>query len=116
MDEFGWWDLERISTDTGLQFTLTELKEECQTHGVYLMLVAPKYQEMNGQNEVTRRTLRTIEHSLIVHDRFLEAYIHFAIMYTTYHIFLVLPIKDLINEDGDPTTPFKITTGTEISV
>ena len=23
-------------------------------------------------------------------------------MYTTYHIFPVLPIKDFINEDGDP--------------
>ena len=34
-------------------------------------------------------------------------------MYTTDHIFLVLPIKDLINEDGDPTTPHKLATGTK---
>ena len=32
-------------------------------------------------------------------------------MYTTDHIFPVLPIKDLINEDGDPTTPYKLETG-----
>ena len=32
-------------------------------------------------------------------------------MYTTDHIFPVVPIKDLINEDGEPTTPFKIATG-----
>ena len=25
--EFGWWDLERISVDAVLQFTLTEFKE-----------------------------------------------------------------------------------------
>ena len=37
-------------------------------------------------------------------------------MYTTDHIFLVLPIKDMINEDGDPTTPFKFVTGTKTSV
>ena len=37
-------------------------------------------------------------------------------MYTTYHIFLVLPIKDLINEGGDPTTPYKLATGTKPSV
>ena len=37
-------------------------------------------------------------------------------MYTTYHIFPVLPIKDLINKDGDPTTPYKLTTGTKPSV
>ena len=32
-------------------------------------------------------------------------------MYTTDHIFPVLPIKDLINEDGDPKTPQKLATG-----
>ena len=37
-------------------------------------------------------------------------------MYTTDHIFPVLPIKNLINEDGDPTTPFKLATGTKPSV
>ena len=31
IDEFGWWDLERISEDAGTQFTLTEFKQECQT-------------------------------------------------------------------------------------
>ena len=37
-------------------------------------------------------------------------------MYTTDNIFPVLPIKDLINEDGDPTTPQKLATGTKPSV
>ena len=60
---------------------------------------------MNGQVEVTWRTLRTIAHSLMVHARVSEIYVHFALMYTTDHIFPVLPIKYLINEDGDPTTP-----------
>ena len=37
-------------------------------------------------------------------------------MYTADHIFPVLPIKDLINKDGDPTKPFKLATGTKPSV
>ena len=37
-------------------------------------------------------------------------------MYTTDHIFPVLPIKDLINEDGDPTMPHKLATGTKPTV
>ena len=28
IDEFGWWDLERILADAGTQFTLTEFKEK----------------------------------------------------------------------------------------
>ena len=37
-------------------------------------------------------------------------------MYTIDHIFLVLPYKDLINKDGNPTTSFKLATGTKPSV
>ena len=71
---------------------------------------------MNGPFEVTWRTLRAISHYLIVHARVSEAYIHFALMYTTDNISLVLPINNLINEDGDPTTPFKLATGMKPSV
>ena len=71
---------------------------------------------MNGKFEVTRRTLRIVSHSLMVHARFPEAYVHFKLMYTTDHIFLVLPIKDLISEDGDPTMTHKLATGTKPSV
>ena len=116
IDEFGWWDLERISEDAGTQFTLTDFKEECQTRGVCLTLAAPEHQETNGQVEVTWRTLHTVAHSLMVHARVSEAYIHFSFMYTTDHIFPVLPSKGLINEDGDPTTPHKLATGTKPSV
>ena len=65
---------------------------------------------------MTWRTLRKISHSLMVHARVLEAYIHFPIMYMKDNIFLVLTIKDMINEDGDPTTSSKLATGTKPSV
>ena len=41
IDQFGWWDLERISADAGTQFTSTEFKDEFQTCGVRLKLTAP---------------------------------------------------------------------------
>ena len=47
-------------------------------------------------------------HPLMVHAHFLEAYIHFTLMYTPGHILPVLPVNDLINKDGKPTTPFKL--------
>ena len=52
---------------------------------------------MNVQTKDTWKTLRTIAHSLMVHARVSEAYINFALMYTADHIFMVLPIKYLIN-------------------
>ena len=62
---------------------------------------------------MTRRKLRTVAHYLMVHARVLEVYAHFALMYTTDHIFPVLTIKYLINEDGNPTTSHKLATGTK---
>ena len=91
-------------------------KEECQTRGFYLALAAPEHQEIYEQVKVTWRMLRTILHSFLVHARVSEAYIHFSLMYTTDHIFMVLPIKYLINKDGDLTTPFKPATGMKHSV
>ena len=104
------------SADAGSQFNSMEFKEEFQTRGAHLTLADPEHHEMEGQVEVTWIMLHTIAHFLMVHAGFLEAYIHFVLMYTTDHIFPVLPIKYLINEDGDPTTPFKLATGTKPSV
>ena len=93
IEQFGWRDLERISADAGTHFTLTEFKEECQTRGVRLTLAAPEHKEMNGQVEVTWRTLHTVAHALMVHTRVPEVYVHFVLMYTIDHIFPVLPIN-----------------------
>ena len=80
------------------------------------MLAALEHQEMNGQVEVTWRTLRTVAHSLMVHARVPEVYVNFALMHTTDHIFPFLPIKDIKNNNGDPTTSHKLATGTKPSV
>ena len=71
---------------------------------------------MNRQVKVKWRMLRTIVHSNMVHARVSGAYINFALMYTIDHIFPVLSIKNMINEDGQPTTPFKLEKGTKPSV
>ena len=78
IDQFGWWDLERIPVDAGTQFTSTDFKYECQTRRVCLMLAEPEHQEINRKVEVTWRTLRTVAHSFMVHARVSEVYVHFA--------------------------------------
>ena len=80
------------------------------------MLAAPEHQDMNGQVKLTWIMLRTVAHSLMVHARVPEVYVHFALMYTTDHIFPVLPIKDVINKNDNPTMPNKLATGTKPSV
>ena len=43
IDQFGWWDLEKVLADAGTQFTLTEFKYECQTRKFRLKLAAPEH-------------------------------------------------------------------------
>ena len=78
IDQFGWWDLERISAYAGTQLTLTDFRDELQTRGVRLTLAAPEHQDMNGKVVGTGRTLRTVAHSLMVHARVPEVYVHFT--------------------------------------
>ena len=93
--------MERIQTDDVAQFTSREFQGGRSVHGVQLALAATGYQETNGQVEVTWKELLTISYSL---------------MYTTDHIFTFLPIKHLVNHNGEPTMPHKLETGAEYSV
>ena len=96
------------SNYAGTQFRSKEFHEVVFVRGVQLALVAPDNQEMNGQVEVTWKKFRTIVHSMMVNARVSGKYIHFSLMYTTDYIFPVLPIKHLVNQDGEPTTPHKL--------
>ena len=52
----------------------------------------------------------------MVHAQVSEVYIHFTLMYTVDHILPVLPIKYLINKDGNLTSPFELATGMKSSI
>ena len=47
VDEFGWWDLERIKTDACTKFTSKEFQEGLSVHGLLITLEAPDQQKMN---------------------------------------------------------------------
>ena len=83
--------------------------------GVCLTLATPDHQYMNGQVEVTCQILRTIAHSIMVYARVSDKYT-FLFMYTNDHVFTVIPIKHLVNQDDEPTAPQKLATGTKPSV
>ena len=52
----------------------------------------------------------------MVHARVSEEYIHFSLIHTTDHIFPILPIKKLVNQDVERTAPHKLTTDMKPSV
>ena len=57
-----------------------------------------------------------IEHSIMVHARVSDKYLHLALIYTTGNILPVLPTKNLVNKDGEPTITHKLENNTKNSV
>ena len=106
--------MEIIQTETVTQFTYNEFQEGLSVHRVQRALVSLEHQEMNGQVEGTWRTLRTITHLIMVHKWVSNKYIHSALMYTTDNAFTVLPMKNLVNQSVEATTPRKLETGTNL--
>ena len=90
IDEFCWWYMERIQTNAGTKFTPKYFQEGFFVRGVCLVSLSTYHQEMNDQVEVTWQTLQTIKHSIMVHTRVLEKYLHFELMNMTDHIVPVL--------------------------
>ena len=103
VDKFGWWYLERIQTDAGTNFIYNQFQEGISVRGVRLNLSEPDHQEISDQVEVKCQTLQTIAHSIMVQSTVSYEYIKFALMYMTHHIFTILQIKQLVNQDGEPT-------------
>ena len=44
VDEFGWWDMEIIQTDSDMKFTSNDFQEGLSVDGVRLVLAAPDHQ------------------------------------------------------------------------
>ena len=108
--------MDRIQTYSGTHFTSKEFHEGLYLHVLRLSLAAPDHQEMNVQVEVTWKTLQTISHSIMVNAQVSDEYIHFSLIYTTDHIFPVIPIKHLVNQYSEPNTPYKLAIGMKPSV
>ena len=116
LDEFGWWDMERIQTDAGMKFTSKVFHKVISIHAVKLSLEAPNHQETNDKFELIWKILQTTSYSIMVNIRVSDEYIYFSLMYTTDPILLVLKIKHFVNQDGETTAPHKLATRTTSSV
>ena len=88
--------MEKIQTDTVIQFSFNEFQGGISVCGLQLSLVAPEHQDTNIQIEVTWQKWRTIAKSIMVHTRVLYKYINFVLIYTTDNIYTVLQIKQLV--------------------
>jgi hypothetical protein len=73
--------------------------------GIKLETAAPEHQEMNGICEAKWREVHNTANTLLNNARLGGAFFHHAHTYAT-HIINACPAKNVIDEHGNPTTPF----------
>ncbi len=72
-----------------------------------LVLAAPKKQYQNHLAERTWQTVSSMSRSLLVHAQLPDTFTYHALTYAC-HIFNVLPVRGLMNEEEIPSTPYQL--------
>ena len=110
IDELGFFDVSKLKADAGKQFTSDEFKAYCRNEGIALSLAAPKKQYQNHFAEKTWGTVKNMARFMLCHARLPDSYYFHALLYAC-EAFSVLPVKGLLNKDGNPATPHELFTG-----
>ena len=91
VDEFGWWDMERIQTDAGTQF----IPKDFQYSKTSIRGTRPKENYFPSRSDIAN-IVNYCTFNYCARKVFIE-YKRFAVIYTTDHICSFLPIKPLVD-------------------
>jgi transposase InsO family protein len=104
---FTLWDIEKIKSDAGTEFTSQEFKQFCVEKRVAVSFAPPKHQEGNNFAERTWQSLRKLSQCMLVHAKLPDMYLYQALLHAC-NVFTILPLKKLVTADGTVTTPFEL--------
>ena len=104
-----------IRTDAGTAFTSAKFISACTNLGIKVEAAAPEHQEMNGICEAKWREVHNTANILLNTARLGGAFFHHAHAYAV-HIVNSCPAKNVIDKDGNPTTPFHFSYGRKPSL
>jgi hypothetical protein len=97
--------LQYLRADAGSYFTSNEFIDWGNTNNIKISIAAPHHQEMNSVVERQWQTMSQIMRAILVHARLSNHFYHFAAKYAK-DILNVLPSKNLLDHNGNPTTPY----------
>ena len=97
--------LKYLRADAAPYFTSNEFIDWGNANAVKISLAAPHHQEMNSVVERQWQTISQIMRAILVHARLPNHFYHFVDKYAK-NIVNVLPSKNLLDHNGNPTTPY----------
>ena len=102
--------IRHIRNDAGTEFQSDTFKKWCSENKIHFNSAAPKHQEQNGLVERHWGTIAKLANTLLLHARLNRRFFYYAAKYAQY-IHGIIPVQDLLDEHGLPTTPYYLATG-----
>ena len=103
-------EISHIRSDAGSEFRSDTFRKWCGENNIRFNTAAPKHQEQNGLVERHWGTIVKMANTLLIHARLSTKFLYYAIKYAQY-IHDVIPVKELYDANGMPTTPHYLATG-----
>ena len=107
--------IKHIRSDAGSEFRSDVFRKWCSKNKIHFNTAAPKHQEQNGLVERHWGTVVKLANVLLLHARLNRKFFYYAVKYAQY-IHDVIPVKNLLDEDGHPTTPYYLATNRKPAV
>ena len=98
-------DITYLRSDAGTEFRSNDFNDWCKENPIVFMTAAPKHQEQNGLVERHWTEVSKLANTMLVHARLNTKIILYALKYAE-KIHGVIPVRNLVDEEGKPTTPY----------
>lgn len=98
-------DITYIRSDAGTEFRSNEFNDWCRENSIVFTTAAPKHQEQNGMVETHWGEVSKLANIMLIHARLSTKFIFYALKYAE-KIHDVIPVRNLVDEEGKPTTPY----------
>ena len=97
-------DITYLRSDAGIEFRSKDFNDWCKENSIVFTTATPKHQEQNGLVERHWGEIFKLANILLIHARLSTKFFYFVAKYAE-KIHDIMPIRNLINDYGMPTTP-----------
>ena len=102
-------------SDFGSEFRSDTFRKWCGENSIRFTTAAPKYQEKNGLVERHWKTITKMANTMLLHARLNKKFIFYAVKHAQ-RVHNVIPVKDLVDNQGLPTTSYYLLSGSKSNV
>ena len=102
--------IQHICRDDDAEFYSSTFRKWCRKNKIHFNSAAPKCEKQNGIVERHWGAIVKLSNTFLLHARLNRRFSYYAAKYAQY-IHDIIPVRDLLDDHGLPTTPYHLATG-----